>query len=252
MSLFEIFKKKDPNKGVILEASSKLEEMESEEKEEVDAERETIQPKIVLSEQNKFDLEAKNILIKARPERDGKTCTFLLNRSLLKGYSWVFKEEEHDRAPDFIKDIFSFGKIKLITVFDSNLIVEKRAYQDSWQEPAKEIGKILREAFEHSFEVIPDAILKEIPSEMELKEKLEEIIVDQINPALASHGGDLTIQRVQGNTVFLKMGGGCQGCSSAGDTVKYGVQNSFRENLSYLGAIFDETDHSSGENPFFS
>lgn len=253
MSLFQMFTKKDPIEGIKSVASPKLGELDSEEiKEEVDVEREIIQPKIILSEQNKFDLEAKNILIKARLERDEKTCTFLLNRSLIKGYSWVFKEEELEKAPDFIKNIFSLGKIKLITVYESNLIVEKLTIEESWQEFAKEIGKIIRDAFHGPVEIIPDSILKEIPSEIELREKLEEIIVDQINPSLASHGGDLKIQRVHGNTVYLKMGGGCQGCSSAGDTIKYGVQNSFRENLNYLGAIFDETDHSSGENPYFS
>lgn len=250
MSLFEMFKKKPSQEEEDLQETSESYE-ESDPQEEEETPREVIEPKILMNEESKFDVQSNEILIKARPEKDGKSCTFLLNRSLLKGYSWVFKEED-EGSPDFIKEIFSLEKIKSITVYESNLIVEKVVFEEDWKSASKKIGEIIRNAWLNPVEIISESIIKEIPSETELKEKLEEIIIEQINPALASHGGDLKIERVHGNTVYLRMGGGCQGCSSAGDTIKYGVQNSFRESLSYLGAIFDETDHSSGENPYFS
>jgi Fe-S cluster biogenesis protein NfuA len=249
MSLFEMFKKKSSEEEAPQEVSESFEGSEPAQEEAIP--REVLEPKILLNEESKFDVDSSEILIKARPERDEKSCTFLLNKSILKGFSWVFKEED-EGCPEFIKEIFSLGKIKSITLYESNLIVEKTSFEEDWKSTSKEIGKIIRTALLNPVEIISESILKEIPSETELKEKLEEIIIEQINPALASHGGNLKIERVHGNTVYLRMGGGCQGCSSAEDTVKYGVENSFRENLSYLGAIFDETDHTSGENPYFS
>jgi Fe-S cluster biogenesis protein NfuA len=48
------------------------------------------------------------------------------------------------------------------------------------------------------------------------------------------------------------MGGGCQGCSAADLTLKQGIHTSFRKAVPMVGAIFDETDHTAGLNPYFS
>ena len=39
-----------------------------------------------------------------------------------------------------------------------------------------------------------------------------QVVLDtKINPSVAAHGGHVGLIDVQGNTVFLKLGGGCQG-----------------------------------------
>ena len=48
------------------------------------------------------------------------------------------------------------------------------------------------------------------------------------------------------------MGGGCQGCSAADVTLKSGIHRAFRDAVPRLGAIYDDTDHEAGTNPFFS
>ena len=46
--------------------------------------------------------------------------------------------------------------------------------------------------------------------------------------------------------MYIKMGGGCQGCSVADVTLKQGIHGAFREAIAGIGAIYDETDHSAG------
>jgi Fe/S biogenesis protein NfuA len=57
---------------------------------------------------------------------------------------------------------------------------------------------------------------------------------------------------VRGNSVYISMGGGCQGCSAADQTLKQGIHQAFRNAVPQVGAIYDETDHSAGTNPYFS
>ena len=44
-------------------------------------------------------------------------------------------------------------------------------------------------------------------------EKVQQLLDQQINPSLAMHGGFATLDRVEGETVYVTMGGGCQGCA---------------------------------------
>ena len=46
----------------------------------------------------------------------------------------------------------------------------------------------------------------------ELAEKVQAVLENQINPAIASHGGAAQLIGVEGNDIYLRLGGGCQGC----------------------------------------
>ena len=49
----------------------------------------------------------------------------------------------------------------------------------------------------------------------ELAEKVQTVLESQINPAIASHGGQASLVGVEGQDVYLRLGGGCQGCGMA-------------------------------------
>ncbi len=46
------------------------------------------------------------------------------------------------------------------------------------------------------------------------------ILDEQINPAVASHGGHISLVDVQGDTAYIRLEGGCQGCGMADVTLK--------------------------------
>jgi|TARA_B110000116_G_scaffold266333_1_gene276901 Fe/S biogenesis protein NfuA len=85
----------------------------------------------------------------------------------------------------------------------------------------------------------------------ELAEKVQTILESQINPAIASHGGVAQLVGVEGKDVYLKLGGGCQGCGMAQVTLTQGIETSLRDAIPEIGNIIDATDHASGDNPYF-
>ena len=85
-----------------------------------------------------------------------------------------------------------------------------------------------------------------------IAEKVVKVIDDEINPGIASHGGFVNLERVQGNTIFITMGGGCQGCAASAITLRRGIHTAFRSAVPQIGAIYDETDHAAGTNPYFN
>lgn len=82
-------------------------------------------------------------------------------------------------------------------------------------------------------------------------ELVSEIFRSQINPAVASHGGQIDLIDVQDGTVVVRLQGGCQGCGMAAVTLRQGIEASLRRAIPNLQGIHDVTDHSAGTNPYY-
>ena len=71
----------------------------------------------------------------------------------------------------------------------------------------------------------------EIPfSNEDLKDAVANVL-EEIRPMLQMDGGDITLIDVDKPIVFVQLQGGCVGCSSAGATLKYGVEKALREKI---------------------
>ena len=83
--------------------------------------------------------------------------------------------------------------------------------------------------------------------------EIEAIITGEVNPALAAHGGFVTFAGHDGEgTAYMTMGGGCHGCSMSRMTMLEGVQTTIVEQVESIHKVADITDHSTGDNPFYS
>jgi Fe/S biogenesis protein NfuA len=80
---------------------------------------------------------------------------------------------------------------------------------------------------------------------------VQELLDSQINPAVARHGGFVQLMDVQDNTVYLLLGGGCQGCGMVDVTLKQGIEVLIKEALPDIERVIDTTDHAGGTNPYY-
>lgn len=86
-----------------------------------------------------------------------------------------------------------------------------------------------------------------------LSAEIDALVASEVNPALAAHGGFVTYVGHDGDgTAYLTMGGGCHGCSMSKQTMLDGVQTMLVDAIDGVEQVRDLTDHSTGENPFYS
>ena len=78
------------------------------------------------------------------------------------------------------------------------------------------------------------------------------MLTKRINPSIAAHGGFANLVRVEGDTAFVLLGGGCQGCGMAAATVQAGIEKTLKDMVPAINNVIDATDHASGENPYFA
>jgi IscR-regulated protein YhgI len=83
------------------------------------------------------------------------------------------------------------------------------------------------------------------------EDRVRQVLDEQVNPMVASHGGVVSLSRIENGEVFLRFGGGCQGCGMVDVTLKQGVEVMMKESVPDIVAIHDATDHDSGSNPYY-
>ncbi len=98
----------------------------------------------------------------------------------------------------------------------------------------------------------PNAKLPQIKENASIEEKINYVLYSEINPSLASHGGEVSLVEVlDKETAVLQFGGGCQGCGMVDLTLKDGVEKTLLEQVDGLKGVMDVTDHSYRENAYY-
>jgi Fe/S biogenesis protein NfuA len=80
---------------------------------------------------------------------------------------------------------------------------------------------------------------------------VQSVIDQQVNPAIASHGGRARLIDVRDDVAYVELGGGCQGCAMASVTLKQGVEQMIKQAVPQIREVIDTTDHAAGSNPYF-
>ena len=78
-----------------------------------------------------------------------------------------------------------------------------------------------------------------------------QVLEEQINPAIASHGGRAELVAVEDSIAYLRLSGGCQGCGMASVTLSQGIEVAILDMVPEITEVIDVTDHSSGDNPYY-
>ena len=77
------------------------------------------------------------------------------------------------------------------------------------------------------------------------------MLEQQVNPAIAEHGGHAELVAVEDDAAYLRLGGGCQGCGMATATLSQGIEVAILEAVPEIARVVDVTDHAVGTNPYF-
>jgi Fe/S biogenesis protein NfuA len=86
----------------------------------------------------------------------------------------------------------------------------------------------------------------------DLAQRVLSVLEEQVNPAIAMHGGRADLIRMDGAVAILNLSGGCQGCGMARATLSQGIEVALKEAIPELEGVVDTTDHDRGTNPYYA
>ena len=84
-------------------------------------------------------------------------------------------------------------------------------------------------------------------------DKIKQFVQEYINPALAAHNGELTVESFDEVTgeLFVQLGGSCQGCAASSQTLHLQIKTCLIDEFPSIVELIDTTNHSGGTNPFY-
>ena len=85
----------------------------------------------------------------------------------------------------------------------------------------------------------------------DVAQRIGQILAEQINPSIATHGGYAELVAIEDSTAYLRLSGGCQGCAMAPVTLTQGIEVAITGALPEITRVVDVTEHASGTNPYF-
>jgi Fe-S cluster biogenesis protein NfuA len=189
------------------------------------------------------------VRITAEPQSVPSQCKFYVDRAVYKARSYWFGNAEAAELSPLAKRLFDIAGTSAVLISHQTIMVTKST-PDPWQFIAPQVGAAIRAHFQSGEEAVPESLTEQLPPAAELRQRVETVITNEIAPGVGQHGGTIKVVDVKDNNVMLQMGGGCQGCSSATATLKYGVEAAIRKAVPEIGEIIDTTDHSGGTNPY--
>jgi len=193
---------------------------------------------------------SQDIRITAEPLNVPSMCKFIVDRPVYAGRSYWFGNREAGELAPLAKRLFDIPGISQVLISHQSVTLTKNS-PAPWTQIGPQIGAALRGHISSGEAAVPDSLRENLPAAAELRQRVETVIAREVAPSVAQHGGSITVVDVQDNNVLLKMGGGCQGCSSATATLRYGVESAIRRAVPEVGEIIDTTDHAAGSNPYF-
>ena len=149
----------------------------------------------------------------------------------------------------YAKDDEDFSDYRIIEEFKFSLYLEEKSIDflkdaEVDYSPDKFGGTLTIKA--------PNAKLPQISEDATIEDKINYVLYSEINPGLASHGGEVSlIEVVNEEIAILQFGGGCQGCGMVDLTLKDGVEKTLLEQVDGLKSVKDVTDHSFRDNAYY-
>lgn len=98
----------------------------------------------------------------------------------------------------------------------------------------------------------PNAKMPQVNDDSPLEDRINYVLYNEVNPALAAHGGEVSLVEVTDEMfAVLEFGGGCQGCSAVDETLKGGVEKTLLEQIPSLKGVRDTTDHTDRSQAYY-
>ncbi|MEP5763124.1 MAG: Fe-S biogenesis protein NfuA [Halieaceae bacterium] len=98
----------------------------------------------------------------------------------------------------------------------------------------------------------PNSKMPQVDEGSPIEDRINYVLYNEVNPALAAHGGEVSLIEVTDDQfAILQFGGGCQGCGMVDATLKDGVEKTLLEQLPQLAGVRDMTDHSDRSNAYY-
>ena len=195
------------------------------------------------------------VLLRIRAESspaDPHSLRFVVEREVQAGAAATFSSVAAAQGAPLAEALFAIPGVAKVDVSGAIVAVVKTDDSD-WTALKGPIALAIRDTMARTSAPLGFAakVAGQARTDAEIRLAVQEVLDSQANPAIASHGGHVSVTYVRDGVVSMLMSGGCQGCASSAATLRGGVENMIRAAVPEVRDIIDVTDHASGVTPYY-
>lgn len=169
-----------------------------------------------------------NLQITAEMTPNPNTLKFMVNRTLVESGSLNYPDKEKAKGCYLAETLFELPNVLGVMLGRDFITVTKKP-EASWHTMVEPITTTMKTLFASGKALFP----KTAPASgeggsgrnSEIEQKIREILDNEIRPAVAMDGGDITFYGYENGIVTLHLQGSCSSCPSSIMTLKMGVEN---------------------------
>ncbi len=173
------------------------------------------------------------VFYQATPNPD--SMKFIVDRNIASENLTFTSQESAGRSPLAVK-ILGFPWAAGVFIGVNFVTVTKQNWVE-WEILADPLSDLIREHIQSGQPVVgaeggsSSSVSgdEDKPGDSPIVLKIKKILRDDIKPAVAMDGGDITFDRFEDGKVYLQMHGSCSGCPSSTMTLKEGIETRLKD-----------------------
>jgi Fe-S cluster biogenesis protein NfuA len=159
------------------------------------------------------------------------TLKYSVNRELLsRGAVNLLKKEDAESRSPLAAKLFEVPGISGVMIGKDFVTVTKTEDGD-WDIVHKSSSTIIEKHLSQNEVVVIEGGQQDAHKggDGAIESKIKEILDNEIRPAVAMDGGDITFEKFEDGVVYLYLQGSCSGCPSSTATLKVGIETRLRD-----------------------
>jgi Fe-S cluster biogenesis protein NfuA len=172
------------------------------------------------------------------------TLKYSVNRKIVEKGTVNFTEvnDAETRSPLAFKLLSVPGICGVM--LGKDFITVTKIEEGDWDVVHKRSSQIIHDHLSSAEAILSDAAIESEGSkdghkggQTEIELKIKEILDQEIRPAVAMDGGDITFEKYEDGVVYVYLQGACSGCPSSTATLKGGIETRLRQAIPEINEV---------------
>ncbi len=158
------------------------------------------------------------------------TLKYSVNRKLLeKGAANFTKKEDAEARSPLAFRLLSIDGISGVMI-GKDFVTITKSEEGDWDHVHKNASQAIETHLSEGLPVLNASALENVGNQnsSEIEKRIQQFLDDEIRPAVANDGGDVTLDRFEEGVAYLHMQGACSGCPSSSMTLKMGIETKLK------------------------
>lgn len=164
------------------------------------------------------------------------TLKFSVNRSLLTSGAANFTAPSQCVESPLATAVFQVQGVQAVMV-GTNFVTITKAPEGNWDTIAESVPQTIETFLGGTVPAFTDKWFEDEKAKKQevggtggdVEKKVREVLDNEIRPAVAMDGGDITFDRYDDGIVYLHLQGACSSCPSSAMTLKMGVESRLKD-----------------------